>query len=87
MSVSTHSLEVATIREHCKPLRLPTVAEGCERLAQEAIRQRHTHLRPGVGEGCVTEHVLEVRACCIRRAAAHCVKVAVSGKVNANRSH
>jgi DNA replication protein DnaC len=45
MSVPLHSLEVATIREHCKPLRLPTVAESCERLSEEAIRERHTHLQ------------------------------------------
>ena len=45
MSVAIHALEVATIREHCKPLRLPTVAESCERLSEEAIRERHTHLQ------------------------------------------
>lgn len=44
MSDAIHSLEVATIREHCKPLRLPAIAEGCERLAEEAMRERHTHL-------------------------------------------
>jgi len=44
MSCSTDLLEVAVIREHCKPLRLPTVASSCERLAEEAIRERHTHL-------------------------------------------
>lgn len=38
-------LEVAVIREHCKPLRLPTIANSCERLAEEAIRDRHSHLR------------------------------------------
>ena len=40
----TSILEVAAIQEHCKPLRLPTIAESCERLADEAIRERHTHL-------------------------------------------
>ena len=44
MSQPTALLEVAVIREHCKPLRLPTVAHSCERLAEEAIRERHTHL-------------------------------------------
>ena len=44
MSQPTELLEVAVIREHCKPLRLPTIALSCERLAQEAIRERHTHL-------------------------------------------
>lgn len=42
---STYALEVAAIREHCKPLRLPTVAASCERLAEEAIREQHTYLR------------------------------------------
>jgi hypothetical protein len=44
MSQPTELLEAAVIREHCKPLRLPTIALSCERLAQEAIRERHTHL-------------------------------------------
>jgi DNA replication protein DnaC len=43
--IATHSLEVSTIREHCKLLRLPTIAESCERLATAAIREKHTHLR------------------------------------------
>lgn len=44
MSQPAEALEVAIVREHCKPLRLPTIAASCERLAQEAIRERHTHL-------------------------------------------
>src|SRR5205807_8435726 len=43
-------------------------------------------LGPAVGAGRVAEHVLEVRACRIRRASAHGIKVAVSRKINANRS-
>lgn len=39
------ALEAAVIREHCKPLRLPTIAASCEKLADEAIRERHSHLR------------------------------------------
>lgn len=45
MSVTTHSLEVSTIREHCKPLRLPAIAEVCEKLAEAAIHEKQTHLR------------------------------------------
>jgi DNA replication protein DnaC len=45
MSVALHSLEVAAIRGHCKALRLPTVAESCERLADEAVAARRTHLQ------------------------------------------
>src|SRR5256885_1598185 len=44
MSTATHSLEVATIRQHCKPLRLPCIAESCERLAEEAVRGRQAQL-------------------------------------------
>ena len=44
MNQTPQSLEVAAIQEHCKPLRLPTIAESCERLADEAIRERHAHL-------------------------------------------
>jgi DNA replication protein DnaC len=44
MSAPVHPLEIATIREHCKSLRLPTVAENCERLSEAAIREHHTHI-------------------------------------------
>ena len=39
------ALDGATIREHCRLLRLPTVAAQCEPLAQEAVRTRQSHLR------------------------------------------
>jgi DNA replication protein DnaC len=45
MSEPTQLLEIAVIAAHCKPLRLPTIAASCEHLAQEAIRERHTHLQ------------------------------------------
>ncbi len=44
MSVSS-SLEAATIRELCKPLRLPTVAAQAVRLAEQAGREKQSHLR------------------------------------------
>jgi len=44
MTPSAHSLEVAVVAEHCKLLRLPTIAASCERLAEEAVRERHSHL-------------------------------------------
>jgi DNA replication protein DnaC len=43
-TAATHSLEVSTIREHCKVLRLPTIAESCEQTAVAAIRENQTHL-------------------------------------------
>src|SRR5579862_3666716 len=45
MSEPIQVLEIAVIAAHCKPLRLPTIAASCEHLAQEAIRERHTHLQ------------------------------------------
>jgi len=41
----THSMEVSTIHEQCKPLRLPTIAAICEQTADVATRENHTHLR------------------------------------------
>lgn len=45
MSGKDQTLDVATIRERCKLLRLPTVAGQCEKLAEEAVKERRTHLR------------------------------------------
>lgn len=45
MTADTQALEVAAIRERCKPLRLPTIGAACEGLAQEALRERLTHLQ------------------------------------------
>jgi DNA replication protein DnaC len=45
VSVVTQSLEVSTIQQHSKVLRLPVIAEGCERMAEAAIREKQTHLR------------------------------------------
>ena len=39
------SLDVATVAEHCRQLRLPTVASQFERLAQEAIKTDQSHVR------------------------------------------
>jgi DNA replication protein DnaC len=42
---ATQALDVATIREHCKRLRLPTVGSQYEKLAEDAVRERQSHLR------------------------------------------
>ena len=36
--MSAVAMTVATIEAHCRALRLPTVAEQCQRLAEEALR-------------------------------------------------
>lgn len=40
----TAALDLATIQEYCRVLRLATVAAPCERLAQEALRQQQSPL-------------------------------------------
>ncbi len=44
MSAQTAVLEVATIGQQCKVLHLPTVAAQCAQLAEQAVRERRTHL-------------------------------------------
>ncbi len=45
MTEQTHALRVAQVNEHCKTLRLPTLAGSFERLEKEAIHGSHTHLQ------------------------------------------
>jgi DNA replication protein DnaC len=44
MSAQTAVLEAATIRQQCKVLHLPTVAAQSTQLAEQAMRERRTHL-------------------------------------------
>jgi DNA replication protein DnaC len=44
MSGTPIAVHQATILQHCKVLHLPTVAGQCATLAEQAIRERHTHL-------------------------------------------
>jgi len=44
MSAQTAVLEAATIRQQCKALHLPSVAAQCAQLAEQAVRERRTHL-------------------------------------------
>jgi DNA replication protein DnaC len=44
MNVQTAALEAATIRQQCRVLHLPTVATQCAQLAEQAVRERRTHL-------------------------------------------
>ena len=44
MSAQTAGLEAATIQQQCKLLHLPTVAGQCAQLAEQAVRERRTHL-------------------------------------------
>ena len=44
MSAQTTALEAATIGQQCKVLHLPTVAAQCAQLAEQAVRERRSHL-------------------------------------------
>ena len=44
MSTHAATLEIATIGQQCKLLHLPAVAAQCAQLAEQAIRERRTHL-------------------------------------------
>src|SRR5271167_4986717 len=44
MSAQTAVLEAAVIRQQCKVLHLPSVAAQCAQLAEQALRERRTHL-------------------------------------------
>ena len=44
MNAQAAVLEAATIRQQCKVLRLPTIAAQCAQLAEQAVRERRTHL-------------------------------------------
>lgn len=44
MNAQSGALEAATIRQQCKLLRMPTIAAQCTQLAEQAVRERRTHL-------------------------------------------
>jgi DNA replication protein DnaC len=44
MNTQTAVLEAATISQQCRVLHLPTVAAQCAPLAEQAVRERRTHL-------------------------------------------
>jgi DNA replication protein DnaC len=44
VSAEAAALEAATIRQQCKVLRMPTIAAQCAQLADQAARERRTHL-------------------------------------------
>jgi DNA replication protein DnaC len=44
MSATPLAVQQATILQHCKVLHLPTVSGQCAPLAEQAVRERHTHL-------------------------------------------
>jgi DNA replication protein DnaC len=44
MNTESVALETATIQQQCRVLHLPAVAAQCAQLAEQAVRERRTHL-------------------------------------------
>jgi hypothetical protein len=44
VNVESGALEAATVRQQCKLLRMPTIGAQCTQLAEQAVRERRTHL-------------------------------------------
>ena len=44
MSETKTAVEVASIRQSCKKLHLPTVGSQCERLAEQAVKAKQSHV-------------------------------------------
>src|SRR6185437_2685562 len=44
MNAPAAALEAATVGQQCKMLHLPAVAAQCTQLAEQAVRERRTHL-------------------------------------------
>jgi DNA replication protein DnaC len=45
MSSASVAMDHATVRQYCKQLRTPTIGTQFERLAEEALQQKQTHVR------------------------------------------
>src|SRR4029453_14198192 len=45
MNAHTLALEQATIRHYCKQLRTPTIGAQFEKMAEEAAKQKQSHVR------------------------------------------
>ena len=44
MSAAKTALEVASIKQSCKQLHMPTMAGQCERMAEQAVKEKQSHL-------------------------------------------
>ena len=45
MKNQTHALEQASIQQYCKAARLPTVSSNFVSLAEQAVKENHSHIR------------------------------------------
>ena len=70
MNAQSAVLEAATICQQCKVLHLPAVAAQCAPLAEQALRERRTHL--GYLEALLQGEQREPRLVQRRLGEAHC---------------
>ena len=45
MKKATEALEHASVRQYCKAVRMPTIATNCVPLAEQAVKENHSHIR------------------------------------------
>src|ERR1019366_775339 len=45
MKSQTESLEHASVRQYCKAVRMPTVGANFVSLAEQAVKENHSHIR------------------------------------------
>jgi len=45
MNNTTESLEHASVRQHCKAVRMPVIAANFVSLAEQAVKENHSHIR------------------------------------------
>src|SRR5579864_7080917 len=44
-NTETQSLEQASVQQYCKALRVPVIGANCVSLAEQAVRENHSHVR------------------------------------------
>ena len=44
-AVQTQSLEQASVKQYCKAVRVPVIGVNFATLAEEAVRENHSHIR------------------------------------------
>src|ERR1035438_8068888 len=60
MKSQTESLEHASVRQYCKAVRMPTVGANFVSLAEQAVKENHSHIRS-------EEHTSELQSLPTRR--------------------
>lgn len=45
MNIQTESLEPASVRQYCKAVRMPAIGANFLTLAEQAVKENHSHIR------------------------------------------